>query len=84
MTVRRLTTAWIFLLILSAATALLADGRAMAGAAFVAAILALSGLKARVILLDYLGLRAAPGFRGGFTAFLVAFLSLAFALYALG
>ncbi len=35
-----------------------------------------------MILSDYLGLREAPSFRGGFTAFLIGFLGLAALIYA--
>ena len=61
----RVTKAWILLLALSAAsTALAASG--LAGAALVLPILTLAGLKAHVILRDYLGLSVAPGWLRGF------------------
>ena len=64
-----LTRALILLVILSLATTILTHWVPSAGPYFVAAVLVLSGLKARVILLDYLGLRLAPNFRGGHSAF---------------
>ena len=61
----RATKAWILLLALSAAsTALAASG--LIGAALALPVLALSGLKAHVILRDYLGLVVAPGWLRGF------------------
>ncbi len=77
----RITRAWALLLALSAAsTALAASGAT--GAAFVLSVLALSGLKARVILIDYLGLRAAPAWAHGFDLAL-ALLLLVFATLAI-
>ncbi|MFZ1469505.1 MAG: cytochrome C oxidase subunit IV family protein [Paracoccaceae bacterium] len=62
---QRVTRAWIFLLILSAASTLLAvwgkDGPWLA-----VAVLVLAGIKARVILSAYLGLRDAPDWQRGF------------------
>ena len=78
-----LNYALILLVGLSLVTTALTNWVPDAGMGFVAAVLILSGLKARVILMDYLGLANAPGFRGGFTAFLVGFLALAFVLYAI-
>ena len=61
----RATKAWGWLLALSAAsTALAASG--VIGAMLSLPILILSGLKAHVILRDYLGLRVAPGWLRGF------------------
>lgn len=79
-----LNRAFIVLLALSIGTAVLTDIRPQAGTAFVVVVLILSGIKARIILTEYLGLRAAPEFRRGFTAFLIAFLLAAFGLYMLG
>ena len=79
-----LTRAFLTLVGLSVVTALLADRVPGAGHVFVGTVLILSGLKARVILMQYLGLAAAPAFRGGFSAFLVAFIALAYAIYAIG
>ena len=78
----RATKAWALLLALSAAsTALAASG--LAGAALVLPILALAGLKAHVILRDYLGLSVAPvwlhGFDLGLTLLILAFAGLALA-----
>lgn len=83
MTTAILTRALALLIGLSLVTTLFAGVLPDAGPVFVLTVLALSGLKARVILSDYLGLRDAPNFRGGFTAFLIGFLGLAALLYAL-
>ena len=76
----RVTKAWAWLLALSAAsTALAASG--MTGAALVLPVLVLSGLKAHVILRDYLRLVIAPawlrGFDLGLTLLVLAFAGLA-------
>lgn len=77
----RVTKAWARLLALSAAsTALVASG--LSGAALILPILGLAGLKAHVILSDYLGLSVAPGWLRGFDLGL-ALLILAFAGLAL-
>lgn len=81
---KSLTRAFVILLSLSVGTAVLTDIRPQAGTVFVAVVLILSGVKARIILTEYLGLRHAPEFRRGFTAFLIAFLLAAFGLYMLG
>lgn len=81
MNTKTLNRALSLLLALSLTTTLLADLVPQAGPLFVGAVLVLSGLKARVILMDYLCLSQAPSFRGGFTAFLVGFIALAFGLY---
>lgn len=61
----RVTKAWVLLLALSAAsTAMAASG--LGGAALMLPILTLAGLKAHVILRDYLGLASAPGWLHGF------------------
>lgn len=78
----RATKAWGRLLALSAAsTALAASG--LAGAAFAFAILGLAGLKAHVILRDYLRLVTAPvwlrAFDLGLAALILAFAGLALA-----
>ncbi len=83
MSEKSLTRALLTLLGLSLLTTLLADRVPGAGPMFVGSVLILSGLKARVILMQYLGLAQAPSFKGGFTAFLVAFLALAFAFYSI-
>lgn len=75
------TKAWAMLLALSAAsTAYAASGAG--GAALVLPVMALSGLKAHVILRDYLRLATAPGWLAGFDLGL-ALLILAFAGLAL-
>jgi Prokaryotic Cytochrome C oxidase subunit IV len=59
------TKAWAILIALSAAsTALAASG--LGGASLALPILALAGLKAHVILKDYLQLSTAPGWLRGF------------------
>ncbi|MDU8928515.1 nitric oxide reductase F protein [Alisedimentitalea sp. MJ-SS2] len=83
MNTSQLNRAWILLVGLSLGTTLLAQFVPNAGMAFVAMVLVLSALKARVILMDYLCLSQAPGFRGGFTTFLAGFVTLAFVLYAI-
>lgn len=61
----RSTKAWALLIALSAAsTALAASG--LVGVGLVLPILVLSGLKAHVILRDYLGLSVAPAWLRGF------------------
>lgn len=73
----RATKAWALLLALSAAsTALAASG--LTGATLALPILILAGVKAHVILRDYLGLSVAPGWLHGFDLGL-ALLFLAFA-----
>ena len=62
---RAVTRAWLLLLALSAGSTL-AAAKAGAGPAIALGVLALAGLKARIILADYLGLRAAPGWQRGF------------------
>jgi len=76
------TRAWLWLLVLSAAsTTLAASG--MHGKVFVVLVLSLAGAKAHVILARYLGLAAAPSIRAGFdlslTAALILFAVLAIA-----
>jgi hypothetical protein len=78
----RVTIAWAWLLALSAAsTALAASG--VTGAALALPVLALSGLKAHVILRDYLRLATAPtwlrGFDLGLTLLVLTFAGLALA-----
>jgi Prokaryotic Cytochrome C oxidase subunit IV len=78
----RVTGAWALLLALSAAsTALAAAG--FGSAAPTLAVLALSGLKAHLILRDYLRLATAPGWLAGFdlglTLLILAFAGLALA-----
>ncbi|MCK0143929.1 hypothetical protein [Aliiroseovarius sp. F20344] len=83
MTTTILTRALVLLIGFSLVTTVFAGVLPEAGPVFVLTILVLSGLKSRVILSDYLGLRNAPSFRGGFTAFLIGFLGLVALLYAL-
>jgi hypothetical protein len=77
----RATKAWGWLLALSAASTVLAAS-GLAGAALVLPVLALSGLKAHMILRDYLDLRVAPGWLRGFDLGL-ALLILTFGVLAL-
>ncbi len=78
--------AWLWLIglsLLSTILALLVDQR-LSGAAVTAAgaaILTLSWLKARVILSDYLGLRAAPFWRRGFGMVLAFYMLMLLGLY---
>jgi hypothetical protein len=69
------TSAWIWLLGLSAGSTLLA-ATADTGAWFVIAVLCVAGAKARLILAYYLGLSAAPSIRAGFDFALLALLLL--------
>lgn len=78
----RVTKAWALLMALSAAsTALAASG--VTGAALALLVLALSGMKAHLILRDYLQLATAPawlrGFDLGLTLLILAFSGLALA-----
>ncbi len=78
----RVTKAWAMLLALSvASTALAASGAT--GAALALPVLILSGLKAHVILRDYLRISTAPawlkGFDLGLTLLILAFACLALA-----
>ncbi len=79
----RATKAWVLLLALSAASTVLAAS-GIGGAALVLPVLALSALKAHVILRDYLGLAAAPvwlrGFDLGLALLILAFAGLALAI----
>lgn len=75
------TRAWAVLVALSAASTLLAAS-GIAGAALALPVLVLSGLKAHVILKDYLRLATAPAWLRGFDLGL-ALLILTFAGLAL-
>lgn len=76
------TRAWFVLMLLAAASTALTMP-ASRGAVLVAAVLALSGAKARIILRSYLGLDAAPALRPAVDLFLVAILSLFWVLAVL-
>lgn len=78
-----LIRAWLLLIVLSTTTTAFAGILPEAGPVFVAMVLVLAGIKAQVVLSDYLGLRSAPTFRRGFLMIVVGFLSLAMLLYAL-
>ncbi len=78
-----LTRAWLLLIILSSTTTAFAGVLPEAGPVFVVMVLVLAGIKAQVVLADYLGLRDASTFRRGFALILVGFLGLSLLLYAL-
>ena len=69
------TRAWVALIALSVASTGLAASGAR-GAGFVLVVLALAGLKARVILSAYFGLSAAPSWQRGFDLVLALLLVL--------
>lgn len=83
-----LTRAWIWLMVLSlGATALALSQHALPSVAAKPVglgILVISGLKAGIILSDYLELRTAPAIQRGFRAGLVFFLFFAAGLYLAG
>ncbi len=82
MTARNTYRAWAVLALLSLAAAAL-GALPLNGLVLGALALGLSFLKARVILLDYLELRSAPRWRGGFVFVIGAFTAFLMALYAL-
>lgn len=61
-----ITRAWIWLMLLSAASAVLA-ATGISGPVLIIAALGLAGIKARIILAHYLGLAQAPAILPGFT-----------------
>lgn len=84
-----LLRAWIGLLVLSAASTLIAVVVPVAAPGLMlklsgAAILALAWFKARLILAQYLGLAAAPFWRRGFEITLVLYTVLLLALHLAG
>lgn len=83
-----LLRAWIWLIALSLLATALALGQhalpPVAAKPAGLAILLISGVKAEIILSDYLDLRAAPQILRGFRAGLGAFLAVAAALYLAG
>lgn len=83
MTVNSISLAWFQLLLLSAASVLLATGLVeSAGVALTGSlVLLLAWLKARVILSSYLGLAQAPTWRSGFNLVLGLFCLLLLLLY---
>ena len=80
---RTLVKAWGGLVALGAATSLLAAvvGPPPIPALGAALVLALAWLKARLILRRYLGLQAAPAWRGAFDAAIAAYGLLLFGLF---
>lgn len=83
---RALIHAWLLLLVLSAATALLTlvDLNGTSGTMIGAVVLILAGIKARVILARYLRLDTSRFWTRVFDMALGFFLALAFAFYAFG
>lgn len=83
MTPNSLTRAWLVLLLLSGASALIAALVAWGfePAAIGAVILLLAWVKSRVILSRYLGLWQAPAWRAGFNWFLALYCLLLLGLY---
>ena len=83
MTLNDITKAWFQLVLLSAASVLLATGLAdRAGAALAGSlVLLLAWMKVRVILSRYLGLGQAPAWRSGFDLVLGLFCLLLLLLY---
>ncbi len=78
--------AWGWRLAMSAVTTLvtLAPPAVAPRAVVGGTVLVLAGVKARLILTQYLGLRASPFWRGSFTLAVSIFLLAAFALYLAG
>jgi nitric oxide reductase NorF protein len=85
MSANSLVRAWGWLLAMSAATTILtlASG-SMPRGAFAGAVLLLAGLKARLILTQYLGLSVSRFWRGSFALAIGLFLLAAFALTLAG
>ncbi|MDV7143267.1 hypothetical protein R3X27_11295 [Tropicimonas sp. TH_r6] len=83
MTPTPLTRAWLILLLLSGASALIAAlvAQSFAPAALGAVILFLAWMKSRVILSWYLGLRQAPAWRAGFNWVLALYCLILLGLY---
>ena len=86
MRIAHLTAAWLALLALSAATALLTviDAAHLDRRAATIAVLVLAGLKARVILASYLGLSGTRFWTRVFDSAIGLFLILASAIYLIG
>jgi hypothetical protein len=79
----RLVTAWLILIALSAVSTLMTLGL-INGAAAGVILLVLAWFKARLILGDYLGLRAAPFWRRGFGLVLAVYAAGLLGLYMAG
>lgn len=86
MPARDLVEAWGALVVLSLGTVLLATAGASgrSGALIAGGVLALAGLKARVILARYLGLAGSRFWTRAFDLTIGLFLALSFALYVFG
>ena len=85
MAARSLLKAWVALVALSVCTALLSAAHASQSGhriMIAAGLLTLAGIKARVILADYLGLRTSPFWSRAFGFTLGLFLVTAFAFYS--
>ena len=79
----RLAAAWLMLIALSAASTMMSLGL-IEGVAAGIILLGLAWFKARVILNDYLGLRAAPFWRRGFGRVLAVYATVLLGLYVAG
>lgn len=79
----RLDMVLFWLVALSLGTTLLTYGWGEGGGWFVAAVMVLSALKARLILNHYLGLSQAPAWKRGFGSFITLFTSVVLASYFL-
>jgi len=86
MPARVLIEAWVALVVLSAGTTVmtLLEVTGPARTLIAAGVLGLAGLKARVILARYLGLRQTRFWTRMFDAAIAAFLTIAFSLYLFG
>ena len=80
---KRLVTAWLLLIALSAVSTLMTFGL-IGGAVAGVILLVLAWLKARLILGDYLGLRATPFWSRGFGIVLAAYSAGLLGLYLAG
>lgn len=84
MPARDLVHAWMALLLLSLATVLIASAGTAGSAWMAGGVLALAGLKARVILSRYLGLAVSRFWTRVFDLAIGLFLAAALALYLFG
>lgn len=86
MPARDLVEAWAALVVLSLGTVLIASagGAERGGALLAVGVLALAGLKARMILSRYLGLAGSRFWRRAFDLVIGVFLALSLALYMFG
>ncbi len=84
MPARDLVQAWMALVALSIGTVLIAMASGRSGTFMAAGVLALAGIKARVILSRYLGLSGSRFWMRSFDLAIGLFLALAFALSLFG